>query len=83
MPKKQGKLYDKPDPRIINSIVYPDGSCVHMGRSSQGYGYFVGGNGPAYVEGVYLVSQPDDGTKSWKSLYKRALEEPVRDKWSD
>ena len=80
--KKAGKLYDRPDPRIINTIVYPDGSCVHMGRSSQGYAYFVGGNGPAYVEGVYLVAQPDDGSKSWNSLYKRALEQPVRDKWT-
>ena len=77
----EGSLYDRPDPRTINSIVYTDGSCIHMGRSSQGYSYFGTGNGPAYAEGVRLVARPDDGSKEWAALYKRAIEHPVRDRW--
>ena len=77
----EGAPYDRPDPRIINSVVYTDGSCIHMGRSGQGYSYFGTGNGPAYAEGVRLVARPDDGSKEWAALYKRALEHPVRDCW--
>jgi L-alanine-DL-glutamate epimerase-like enolase superfamily enzyme len=79
--KEKGERYDRPDPRTINSIVYPDGSCVHMARANQGYGYFVAGHGPAYAEGVKLVAQKDDGSKEWKKLYERALKHPVRENW--
>jgi L-alanine-DL-glutamate epimerase-like enolase superfamily enzyme len=78
---EKGERYDRPNPRTINSIVYPDGSCVHMASSSQGYGYFNAGHGPAYAEGVKLVAQPDDGSKAWKTLYEQALKHPVRDRW--
>ena len=60
----EGALYDRPDPRIINSIVYTDGSCIHMGRSSQGYGYFGAGNGPAYAEECDLSLGQTMGRKS-------------------
>lgn len=79
--REKGALYEHPKPRIINSIVYPDGSCVHMGSSAQGYGYFTAGHGPAYVEGVRLEPWPDDGSREWKKLFARAQEHPVRDRW--
>jgi len=77
----KGERYDRPNPRTINSIVYADGSCVHMASASQGYGYFRAGHGPANAEGVKLVAQPDDGSKEWKKLYAKALEHPVRARW--
>ena len=81
MKKLNGVPYDRPKPRIINSIVYPDGSCVHMASSSQGYGYFSSGHGPAQVEGARLEPWPDDGSKEWKKLFELAQQHPVRDRW--
>lgn len=79
--KAKGQLYDHPRPRILNTVVYPDGSCVHLAYPSQGYGYFGAGHGPAYVEGVRLESRPDDGSKTWADLFARAQVQPVRDRW--
>ncbi len=79
--RERGELYDRPKPRIINTIVYPDGSCIRMGSSRQGYGYFGAGHGPAYVEGVRLEPQPDDGSREWADLFERAQKHPVRGRW--
>lgn len=81
--REKNELYDRPKPRIINSIVYPDGSCVHMASTSQGYGYFGGGHGPAYVEGVRLEPWADDGSEEWADLFARAQEHPVREHWRE
>ena len=81
MQKLNGAVYDRPKPRIINSIVYPDGSCVHMASASQGYGFFSAGHGPAQAEGTRLEPWPDDGSKDWKKLFERAQVRPVRDRW--
>jgi L-alanine-DL-glutamate epimerase-like enolase superfamily enzyme len=78
---KKGQLYNHPEPRIINTVVYPDGSCVHMAYARQGYGYFGAGHGPAYVEGVRLEAWHDDGSKEWADLFARAEQHPVRDRW--
>ncbi|MEW6754828.1 MAG: mandelate racemase/muconate lactonizing enzyme family protein [Candidatus Latescibacterota bacterium] len=79
--RAKGQLWDHPRPRIISTIVYPDGSCVHMAHSGQGYGYFGSGHGPAYVEGVRLDPWPDDGSRAWADLFTRAQQHPVRDRW--
>ena len=79
---EKGERYNHPEPRIINSIVYPDGSCVHMASTAQGYGYFSSAHGPAYVEGVKLVPQHDNGTKHWRELFERVERDgPARDRW--
>ena len=80
--RKKGLPYDHPEPRIINTIVYPDGSCIHMAHAKQGYSYFMqSGNGPAQVEGVRLELRPDDGSKEWSRLFERARVLPVRDRY--
>lgn len=79
--RRQGRPYDHPGPRLISTVVYPDGSCVHMANAGQGYGYFGSGNGPAYVEGVRLEPRPDDGSREWADLFGRAQLHPVRDRW--
>ena len=79
--KLNGAIYDRPKPRIINTVVYQDCSCVHMAASSQGYGYFGAGHGPAQAEGTRLETWPDDGSKEWKKLFARAQQHPVRDRW--
>jgi L-alanine-DL-glutamate epimerase-like enolase superfamily enzyme len=81
--RERGRPYDRPRPRIISSVAYPDGSCVHMASTSQGYGYFGAGNGPAYVEGVRLEPWPDDGSKEWADLFERARKAPVRERWQE
>lgn len=81
MKKLKGALYDRPKPQIINSIVYADGSCVHMASAGQGYGYFGAGHGPAQAEGTRLEAWADDGSKEWKKLFARAQQHPVRDRW--
>lgn len=77
----EGKLYERPKPRLLNTIVYPGGSCVHMASTGQGYGYFGNGHGPAQVEGVRLEVTPDDGSKEWSDLFERAGKHPVRARW--
>lgn len=77
----EGKLYERPKPRLLNTIVYPGGSCVHMTSTGQGYGYFGNGHGPAQVEGVRLEVTPDDGSKEWSDLFERAGKHPVRARW--
>lgn len=77
---KKGQIYDRPKPRIINTVIYQDGSCVHMAYTNQGYGYFGAGHGPAYSEGVRLEAWHDDGSKEWADLFARAQQHPVRDR---
>ena len=77
----EGKPYELPKPRLLNSIIYPDGSCVHMASTMQGYGYFTAGHGPAQMQGVRLEATPDDGSKDWADLYARAEKHPVRARW--
>ena len=77
----KGERYAKPPARIINTVVYTDGSCVHLANASQGYGYFGAGHGPAQKPGTRLEPWPDDGSKAWKKLYEQALEHPVREVW--
>ncbi len=77
----RGELYDHAEPRHLNSVVYPDGSCVHMAFTRQGYGYFGDGHGPAQVEGARLEITPDDGSKEWAELFEQAQERPVRARW--
>ena len=79
--RKEGKPYDRPKPRLLNTVVYPDGSCVHMAYTVQGYGYFGSGHGPAQVPGARLEITPDDGSKTWAELFARAEKQPVRDRW--
>ena len=78
---REGQPYDRPKARLLNSIVYPDGSCVHMAHTMQGYGYFSAGHGPAQAEGTRLEITPDDGSKEWAELFERAGERPVRARW--
>ena len=63
---RQGQLYIHPKPRLINTIVYPDGTCIYMDYPN------VPGT---YVEGVRTEIWEDDGSQEWQSLYKRVLEE--------
>ena len=80
--REKGQPYNHPEPRIISTIVYPDGSCVHMAHANRGYAYFMESrNGPAQVEGVRLELLPDDGSKEWARLFERASIQPVRDRY--
>ena len=75
----EGERYDRPEPRIICSTVYPDGSRIHLAPMHQGYGYFSQGHGPAHMPGVRLESWHDDGTQEWADIFERAKKHPVRD----
>ncbi len=76
--KKKNKLFDKPTPRIICSVVYPNSARLHISPLSKAYGYFIQGNGPAHEDGVYLEIVHDDGSQEWADLYERTLKNPVR-----
>ena len=63
---RQGQLYTHPKPRLINTIVYPDGTCIHMDYP----------NAPGtYVEGVRTEIWEDDGSQEWRNLYERVQKE--------
>ena len=78
---QQGQPYEHPRPRLLNTVVWPDGSCLHMAHSGQGYSYFGSGHGPAQVEGTRLEITQDDGSKEWAALFARAEAGPIRDRW--
>ena len=67
------KLYENPEhpfihpkPRLINSIIYPDGTCIYMDNlSAPG----------TYIEGVRNEIIDDDGSKEWQDLYDRVKKE--------
>ena len=67
------KLYENPEhpfihpkPRLINSIIYPDGNCIYMDNlSAPG----------TYIEGVRNEIIDDDGSKEWQDLYDRVQKE--------
>ena len=62
---REGRPYEHPRPRLLSTVVWPDGSCLHMASPNQGYSYFGSGNGPAQMEGTRLEVTPDDGSKEW------------------
>ena len=87
MPKKKldafearGQVYTHNVPRLINTVVYPDGTCIHM--AGMNLGPFALGIGPVYAEGVRVESWADDGSQEWANLYAQVLQQPVRDRWS-
>ena len=63
---RRGPLYIHPKPRQISTIVYPDGTCIHMEHPH------VPGT---YVEGVRTEILADDGSQEWQSLYERVQKE--------
>ena len=63
---RQGQLYIHPKPRLINTIVYPDGTCIYMDYPN------VPGT---YVEGVRTEIWEDDGSQEWRNLYERVQKE--------
>lgn len=70
----QGKVYSLPLPRLINTTVYPDGTCIHM--VAMVLEPFMRGMGPIYAEGVRVEDTPDDGSREWADLYRRASQHP-------
>ena len=76
--EQQGQLYTHPQPRLINTVVFPDGRCVHMAGLDLGY---FNAQGPAYTEGARVESRPDDGTPEWTDLFERVQRQPVKDRW--
>ncbi|MDA0337734.1 MAG: enolase, partial [bacterium] len=77
MPAAQ--LYTPPRPRIINTLVFPDGTRVHMG--AMGPHDYDAASGPGWSDGMY-VEPPwgDDGTKEWAQLWARVCDgDVVRD----
>ena len=76
----RGQVYTHNVPRLINTVVYPDGTCIHM--AGMNLGPFALGIGPVYAEGVRVESWADDGSQEWANLYAQVLQQPVRDGWS-
>ncbi len=73
------QLYAPPRPRIINTLVFPDGTRVHMG--AMGPHDYDAASGPGWSDGMY-VEPPwrDDGTKEWARLWARVCDgDVVRD----
>ena len=63
-----GQLYAHPRPRIINTVVFPDGTRVHTGAMGAG----LVEAGPGWSEGVRVEpAWEDDGSKEWVGLWKR------------
>jgi len=65
-----GQLHAHPRPRIINTLVFPDGNRVHMG--AMGPHAYDAASGPGWSEGM-RVEPPwaDDSSKEWVRLWKQ------------
>ena len=72
-------LYIHPDPRIIKTVVYPDGSCIHM--EGDRLDYFNSGEGEAQAEGARLEVWYDDDSSEWANLFHRVQKSPVPGRW--
>lgn len=72
--RDQGEVYNTPRPRIIRTVVYPDGSVVHMPDISKAMSL------TPYVPGIRLETWPEEDTKEWKDLWSRIQDEPVRER---
>ena len=74
-----GQLHAHPQPRIINTVVFPDGTRVHVGAMGPGT---LTGAGPGWSEGARVEpAWEDDGSKEWADLCERVRQQPVRDRW--
>ena len=74
-------LYKHPDPQIIKTVVYPDGSCIHM--EGDRLEYFNSGEGKAHVDGARLEVWYDDGSSEWASLFRRVQKSPEPGRWQE
>ena len=74
-------LYKHPDPRIIKTAVYPDGSCIHM--EGDRLNYFNNGEGEAQVEGARLEVWYDDGSDEWAELFHQVQQGPQPGRWQE
>ncbi len=63
-----GQLHAHSRPRIINTLIFPDGNRVHMG--AMGPHAYDAASGPGWSEGM-RVEPPwaDDGSKEWGRLW--------------
>lgn len=65
---KPGQLYSHSAPRIINTLVFPDGTRVHMG--AMGPHTFAGAAGPGWSEGMRVEpAWQDDGSADWSRIW--------------
>ncbi len=74
-------LYIHPEPRIIKTAVYSDGSCIHM--EGDRLEYFNSGEGEAQVEGARLEVWYDDGSSEWADLFQRVQKCPEPGLWQE
>ena len=72
-------LFMHPSPRIIKTVVYPDGGCIHM--EGDRLSYFKRGNAEAQVEGARLEVWYDDGSTDWTDLFERVQINPEPGRW--
>ena len=74
-------LYKHPDPRIIKTAVYPDGSCIHM--EGDRLNYFNNGEGEAQMESARLEVWYDDGSSEWSELFRQVQTGPQPGRWQE
>ncbi len=77
-----GQLHEHPRPRIINTLVFPNGTRVHMG--AMGPHTFSAASGPGWSDGMRVEPpRTDDGSQEWQRLWEQVRDGGVvRDKVS-
>jgi len=69
--------YELPRPRLLLSIVWPDGRVRTYANIHQCWDEAKLGNLPVQERGVRMVVRRDDGTPEWTELHARAEKGPV------
>jgi L-alanine-DL-glutamate epimerase-like enolase superfamily enzyme len=71
--------YEKPEPKRVYTVVWPDGRRIHYAHAQQYRLDFRAGNLPVFERGVWLEERDDDGSQDFADLYNRAQQGPVWD----
>jgi L-alanine-DL-glutamate epimerase-like enolase superfamily enzyme len=80
---RMAPAYEHPRPRLLMSVVWPDGRVVHYTQMRpQCWDDFWAGNQPVQERGVTMEVHRDDGSPAWAELYTRAQHSPVWDQRS-
>ena len=66
-----------PEPRLLLTVTWPDGTAVDYTSYQQCYTDFIAGNRPAQERGATMTMWPDDGSPEWARRHAQAAEHPA------
>ena len=66
-----------PPPGLLHAIRWPSGATSYYAVAQTYYKDFEQGRLPVFPPGIHMETIPDDGSRQWRELQRRALTKPV------